>query len=54
MNKIRKLSFSVSPEMEQQIIELRKTDAYCRMSIAEIIRMLIERGIVELATDSAQ
>ena len=45
MESIKKLSFAVSPEMEEQIINLRKKDEYCRLPIAEIIRQLVQSGL---------
>jgi hypothetical protein len=51
MNDIKKLSFSVSPELEERIIGLRKRDEYCRLSVAEIIRQLLEIGLERLDPD---
>ena len=47
----RRLSLIISEEMENQIIELRKTDEYCRKSFSEIIRELIETGLDERKDD---
>lgn len=41
----RRISVSLTPELETRIMEMRKTDEYCRASVAEIIRILIERGL---------
>lgn len=40
----------VDDSLEAQIIELRKSDQFCRMSISEIIRTLIKRGLEEQET----
>jgi hypothetical protein len=40
-----RLSISVTEEMENKIVELRKKDKYCRCSYSEIIRQLLERGM---------
>ena len=42
-----RMSLTLPKELEDAIIELRKTDKYCRMSYAEIIRRLIEAGLDE-------
>lgn len=45
MTNCKRISVSLTPEMEKKVMEIRKTDEYCRSSIAEILRMLIERGL---------
>lgn len=56
MEKTWRMSLTLPKELEDAIIELRKTDKYCRMSYAEIIRQLIEAGLDEgtEATDSGK
>lgn len=51
MSDIRKLSFSVSPELEKRIIDMRKSDEYCRLPVSEIIRKLLEKGLEQLSPD---
>lgn len=41
----KRMSISLPPELEQAVIELRKTDRFCRCSYAEIIRQLMQAGI---------
>ncbi len=41
----KRMSISISSEMEQAIVELRKTDRFCRSSYAEIIRELLAVGL---------
>lgn len=45
MHDGRRITVSFSPELEEQLVALRKTDKYCRMSWAEIIRSLIQEGL---------
>jgi Arc/MetJ-type ribon-helix-helix transcriptional regulator len=45
MTKNWRLSVSLTKELEDEIVKLRKEDAYCRMSYADLIRVLIERGL---------
>jgi Arc/MetJ-type ribon-helix-helix transcriptional regulator len=42
-----RMSLTLPKELEEEIVALRKTDKYCRMSYAEIIRTLIEAGLSE-------
>lgn len=47
-------SVVIPKEIEERIIELRKTDRFARCSISEIMRILIKKGLDEcnhLATD---
>ena len=41
----KRMSVSISGEIDDKIIEIRKTDAYCRCSYSEIVRQLIEAGL---------
>lgn len=43
--KAKRMSVSINEDMENKIVELRKTDEYCRCSYSEIIRKLIEAGM---------
>lgn len=45
MTDMKRLSVCLTPELEQRIADLRKTDEFCRLSWAEIIRRMIERGL---------
>lgn len=47
MTKNRRISVSLTPELETRVMEMRKTDEYCRFSVAQIIRILIARGLEE-------
>ena len=52
MTDNKRFSFAAPPELEDKIIELRKTDEFCRMTFSEIIRALIEAGIKQRAMES--
>ena len=43
-NKNR-FSITVDDNLYKKIVELRKTDEFCRCSYAEIIRRLLEEGV---------
>lgn len=45
MTNNRRISVSLTPELETKVMEMRKTDEFCRLSVAEIIRILIARGL---------
>lgn len=38
-------SLTIPPEMEKEILRLRRTKEYCNFSKAEILRMLVMQGI---------
>jgi hypothetical protein len=44
----KRMSISVSANLEQSIADLRKTDRFCRASYAEIIRTLMVAGLEKL------
>lgn len=46
-----RLSISIPEDVEQKIVDLRKTDKYCRCSYSEIVRQLLERGIKVIEAD---
>lgn len=52
MPDMKRMSISISPEQERAILDLRKTEEYCRFSYAEIIRILMNRGIEEVLTEA--
>ena len=47
MTNNRRISVSLTPDLEKRVMEMRKTDEFCRISVAEIIRILIARGLEE-------
>lgn len=46
-----RLSISIPEDVEQKIVDLRKTDEYCRCSYSEIVRRLLEQGIKVIESD---
>lgn len=51
MTKNKRCSFMITPNIEEKIREMRKSDAYCMMSVSEIIRMLCERGLEQIKSE---
>ena len=45
MTKNKRFTVMITPEIEEQIKQLRKTDKYCMMPISEIVRNLVQQGI---------
>lgn len=45
LTKNKRLCVALPPELEKRIYNLRKTEKYCRMTISEIMRTLILRGL---------
>ena len=41
----KRMSLSLPAELEKAVIELRKTERFCRCSYAEIIRALMQLGL---------
>lgn len=42
---MRRITISFTPELEQKLVELRKTDEFCQCSIAEIVRRLMKSAL---------
>lgn len=47
----KRMSISLNEDMENKIVNLRKTDEYCRCSYSEIIRKLLEQGLKTIEAD---
>ena len=45
MTDLKRFTFAAPPELEKQIIDMRKRDEFCRMTFSEILRVLIARGL---------
>lgn len=41
----KRMSIYLPPELVQAVVEMRKTDEFCRCSYAEIIRYLMVQGL---------
>ena len=52
MTNNRRISVSLTHDLETRVMEMRKTDEFCRLSVAEIIRILIARGLEEESRQS--
>ena len=47
----KRMSLSLPRELEAAVIDLRKTDEYCRCSYAEIIRRLMQLGLERIKAE---
>ena len=45
----KRMSIGLTEELDRAIIELRKTEKYCRCSYVECIRVLMEEGARAIA-----
>ena len=50
MTTMKRMTISLSPKQDTAILELRKTDQYCRMSYSKIIRLLLDAEIERIET----
>lgn len=41
----KRMTVMLTPDLEDKVYELRRKDQYCRMTISEIIRILIQKGL---------
>lgn len=48
MTSNKRMSISLPDDLERRLVELRKTERFCRCSYAEIIREVIGVGIGEI------
>lgn len=45
MTDMRRITIALPDDIDRRIVELRKTDEFTRLSYAEIVRRLLERGL---------
>ena len=45
MTDMPRRSISLSPDVNERIIQLRRTEKYCRCTLSQITRQLIEIGL---------
>lgn len=45
MTEMKRMSISIPRDIEQAIVDMRKTDEFCKCSYSEIIRTLIAAGL---------
>ena len=48
MTDMYRINVSIPADLEKRIIDMRKTDEYCRSSISDIIRKMLEKGLDEV------
>lgn len=54
MTDMTRRTVSLPPEIEERILALRKTDKYCRCTISEITRQLIQIGLKSAERSAAK
>lgn len=54
MTKNKRCSIMITPEIEDKIREMRKTDEYCMLPVSEIIRRLVNKGLNAIQNNEAQ
>lgn len=52
MTDMRRITIALPEAIDKKILELRKDDRFVRCSYAEIVRQLLERGLMD-TQDSA-
>lgn len=45
MTKQKRFCIVMTADLEEKIIKMRKKDKYCRKSLSEIVRILIQKGL---------
>ncbi len=40
----KRMSISLPPDLDRAVLDLRKTEEYCRCSYVEIVRVLMKEG----------
>ena len=53
MTDMRRITIALPDEIDRKILELRKDDRFIRCSYAEIVRLLLERGLAKEADKPA-
>ena len=46
MTEMRRITIALPDEIDRKILEMRKDDRFVRCSYAEIVRQLLEKGLV--------
>lgn len=52
MTENKRCSVMITPDLEEALRKMRKTDEYCMLSLSEIIRQLVQRGLAELEAET--
>lgn len=50
---MERLSIAIPHDLKEQIFALRKQDKYCRLTISEIVRQMILKGLEAEAAEQA-
>ena len=45
MTTMKRMSVLIPPEVDEKILEMKKTDEFVRCSYAELIRLILRRGL---------
>lgn len=45
MTTMKRMSVLIPPEVDKAILEMKKTDEFVRCSYAELIRLILRRGL---------
>lgn len=53
MTDMRRITIALPDEIDKKILELRKDDRFIRCSYAEIVRKVLEQGLIAEAADES-
>ena len=53
MTGMRRVSVPIPDDLDKEILEMKKSDEYVRCSYAEIVRILLQRGLDKTPTPPA-
>lgn len=53
MTDMRRITIALPDEIDKKILELRKDDRFIRCSYAEIVRKVLEQGLIAETADEA-
>lgn len=51
MTENKRCSVMITPDLEEALRKMRKTDEYCMLSLSEIIRQLVQKGLAALEAE---
>lgn len=51
MTDMKRVTITLSDSLDARILDLRKSDEYVRLSYAEIVRRVLERGLSHFAEE---
>lgn len=53
MTENKRFSMVLSPELEKKILDMRRREEYCRLSLSEIARQMLLKGLEAEAAEQA-